>query len=344
MLNEKGVPERNDDLNMNIRSRNEETGQDSSERSADIREQLREVRNHIIPSPSRGDTFFEHCYHPGFVLHILSGVFIDVNDAFISLFDYDREPLLAGEVRARELIHSKDQPLMKMARRAPEKIPDSEHDAFGMNQSGSSFPIRLAIASRTVQDHHLLYGICREVSDQKEREETLRKQLNEVVQANSRILTLTEKVKEVPHLMSELMDRDPEPDDEFFRAAKSTLRDRSGLNYKHVNFFLFDDRKQELKSALPGEAEADSIPLSADHPVAEVVAGDEPIQRTEKDVFVLDLPGEQQSLGALRITLNTQERRLMEGNPSVWNGFRETLITLSNMLGLILQNRRLHKS
>lgn len=322
---------------MNLHSSDNPAGRKGTGESRDIREQLRELRDDLFPSSARGKTFFEQCIHPGFVLHILSGVFIEVNEAFRAFFGHDRDELLSGAVRAGNLIHTEDQPLLKLARRAPENIPSAEYEAYALTHAGDSIPIRMAICSRTVHDHHLLYGVIREVTDQKKREETLRQQLQEAVQANNRILTLTEKIKRVPQLTSKLMNQEPDSVQTLFQTVKSTLSKRSGMNYQAVSFLIVDKSGNQLTSPLSDDPE--SVALSANHPAAELIRDEDSMKRPRENTFLLPLPGADMPIGVLKIDIPPEERRLMEANPSVWNGYREILVTLSNSIGLILQSR-----
>ncbi len=320
---------------MNIRHNNDEPGFNKPSEPEDIREQINTIRNDIFPSHYE-ESFFEQCYHPAFVLHLFSGVFIEVNEPFQSLYGYDRDALTDGSTRADDLIHTEKEQLLKLARRAPDRIPDGTYSAFGLDHRGQTFPIRLAIRSRTVRDHQLLYGVMREISGEKERKKTLKKQLNEAVEANNRILALTEKIRKVPKLTSNLMNRDPEQD--FFRTAASRLQERTGLNYRGVTFYLFNESRTALKPSSPETSDREPILPDADHPVARVLSGDEPILRSGTNEFVLQLRGENRDFGVLQVNLHPRERKLMEGNQSIWNAYRETLVTLSNLFGLLLQN------
>jgi diguanylate cyclase (GGDEF)-like protein/PAS domain S-box-containing protein len=325
---------------MNKEHEGHRYGSDSDPLEDSLRETLSSIRNNIFPSETPSQTFFRQSVDPNFILHNSSGVFVSVNDAFISTYGYERPKLLDGTIRIIDLMN--DQQDVLKSSNSSDELPDNRNlEIEAIDRAGDTFPAHLSISYESVQGHTVIYGTLREISEQKEKEQTLRDQLNETVQANNRILALTEKMKQVPILTSNLLNKKYEK--EIYRRAREKLCERTGLNYKNVRFYLFDESKEYLRSPFTDDSDTGRIDVESDHPAVQVATGQKKIKRVEDNVFILPLRGEDKNYGVLEITLYPSERKLMEGSQSAWSGYQETLVTLSDLLGLILQNRRLYE-
>ncbi len=316
------------------------TGSDPDPLEEDVRDTLSSIRQEIFPSETPSQTFFRQSVDPNFILHNSTGIFVAVNEAFISTYGYTRQKLRQGQIRISDILNG-PQNLLDGSEKRGGHTERQNIELEAVNQAGETFPVHLSISPESIRDQLVLYGTLHEISDQKKKQQTLRDQLNETVQANNRILALTEKMKQIPILTSNLLNKKYEK--EIYRRAREKLCERTGLNYQDVRFYLFDDAKEVLQSPFKEDTEKRKIALDSNHPIIEVAQGQEKIKRLEDNVFILPLRGEDETFGVVEITLYDSERQLMEGNESAWSGYQETLVTLSDLLGLILQNRRLYE-
>ncbi len=326
---------------MSSRSGQSESALDQEPSSVSYREEIESIRCRIFSMDLPTFTFFRQSVAPNFILHKKSGMFVAVNEAFLKVTGYERRKLRNGSIRADDILLPSNQSLLNQTQDSTSFSEDQEIDTTALRPDGDTVPVRIRLTESNVQQHEVLYGTLREIKDQKDKEQNLRDQLNETVQANKRILALTEKMKQVPILTSDLLNEKKE--EEIMRRAREQLCKRAGLNYQDVEFYLFDESEDRLTSVLSEEEENGSISLDSGHPALEVATGEKKFKRTEENVFFLPLRGEDKNFGIVKITLHPNERQLMEGSQSAWSGYQETLITLSDLLGLILQNRRLYE-
>jgi len=292
-----------------------------------------------VNEPEVDRHLFHHAADPHFMLDLSSGAFVDVNEAFLSLIGYTREQMLEGRVTVDDLIVPQHEDLFELGQRAPERIPRDTFEVKMLDRDGNPHFLEVAVNPIELRDNHYVIASARDLTGEKQELEELRDQLNEAMKSNNRILALNEKIKKIPILTSSLLDLNEEP--QIFERARTRLRKRTGLNYSEVKFFLYGDQKQELHPFSEDDANSSSIPVHADHPVSRAVKTNRDFLRPDDDTFFLPIQGSEQGYGVMKVSLNTRERELMEGNQSSWNGYKETLVTLSNLLGLILQNHRL---
>ncbi len=284
---------------------------------------------------------FRESLDPHFLLDLESGEFVEVNPAFETITGYSREELLEGTVSVEELVSDKTLNLLRLAQKSPDRVPRGRFNLTAEGRNGEPLDMEVTISPVQFVEKVYLHGLARDLSDEKEELDELRQQLDEAMRSNNQMLALNEKIKEIPILTSDLLDLSRE--EKILNRAQERLRERRGLNYSEATFYLFDDERKQLLPFDTSENQYDRVHVESDDPVARTVQGEEDFLRPEEDLFFLPIEGSKRCYGVMKVKLNSHERELMELNDTAWDGYTETMVTLSNLLGLILQSHRLTK-
>jgi diguanylate cyclase (GGDEF)-like protein len=162
--------------------------------------------------------------------------------------------------------------------------------------------------------------------------------IEELGYANSRIYALTEKIRRVPELTPQLLHITSE--EELLERTGQLLCAREGLGYADVNFYLLREDGLELAHSTI-KTKRRTLKLSSDHRLVRVLAGEVPGGMTNKDAM-LALKGRERNIGVMEVFFHPKEIEVLEDNERALKGYRDLLETLSNVVGLLVENLHLY--
>lgn len=305
----------------------------------DLEDLLSSLRHQISTRDPGCNCFIYRSAMPCFVLHVSSMAFVDVNRAFVTTSGYSRETVLTGSVRAPSLLDGAHQGIVRVARRCPARIPEDPFVAGCVDQSGASFSAEISVSSRHVQNQRLLYGSLRDITEQIDTEQTLNDQLEHAIQSNRRLLRLRQKYRAIPDVTAELLQKTHKVG--ILTRARSMLCDRMGMNLEQVQFYLLNENDDRLERPFPNENDETTPSQEISSQAMEVARGTSDVQRPEPDVLILPLKAGDKRFGVMEVTIDPDERTLLEPDDLVWSACRELMLVLSNIIGLLIENCRL---
>ena len=281
---------------------------------------------------------FENANDPQYVLDLDTQKFIEVNPSFERLTGYSREELLSGTMTVAKLVARESMPVYQQKREMRRVTPAERYDLKFLTKSGEKKPVELSVRRIVLQGREVVMGALRDLSQRKKLEQEMWEKIEELGYANSRIYALTEKIRRVPELTPQLLHITDE--EELLERTGQLLCAREGLGYANVNFHLLRDDGLELVHSTV-KTRRRRLALGEDHRLIRVLMGETPGGMTNENAL-LPLKGRERNLGVLEVFFHPKEIEVLQGNERALKGYRDLLETLSNVIGLLVENLRLY--
>ncbi|MEW6026538.1 MAG: diguanylate cyclase [Planctomycetota bacterium] len=294
---------------------------------------------------------FDDCNDPQYIISADTLRFITVNRAFADMSEYPEKTLL-GKLKYSDLILAEDLPRLREIIRKRKAGVSSERYSFRIKtKSGKVIPVEVSAHLIRLEDHPVIIGSWRDVSERQAWEKTTREKVSELALANNRILLLTEKIKDVPKLTSLLLKMPTE--EHLIKNICIALCDRQQLNYEFSAVYLLNEHYLTYcygKGLRPKICKDEmtlrpKIDIRKNHPLARAFRN----FISDRNVFwdsahgciILPLAGREKIIGLILLRINPKEQELMEANQTAKKGYYDVLKTLTNSIGLAIENIRL---
>ena len=269
-----------------------------------------------------------------------------VNSAFERILGHPRGELLSPEFDPNSLIHPDDRPRFSWG-----VGPEAEG-------GGESVEVRLVTKTGEVREVELSFlipppggkgyrlGSIRDISERKGLESKLKEEVGlhrrntiEAAKSSVRIYQLTERIRNVPQLVTSLLNAATE--DELFQEAARTLCEKLGLAYAGVSFLLKEEDRLRLKYSTSKKA-GKSYGLQKSSRYAK--AFKEGLEITRGGVSILPLKSRASVIGLMEIQFDENEKILFDESESVKQGQHDIVRTIAHMIGLMIENLRLYET
>ncbi len=281
---------------------------------------------------------FQNSNDPQYILDLDSQRFLEVNASFERLTGYSREELLSGAVTAPKLVARESLPTFQQKRETRRMTPAERYDLKVLTKAGEKRPVELSVRRIVLSNRDVIVGTVRDLSHRKKLEQDMWEKIEELGYANSRIYALTEKIRRVPELTPQLLHITDE--EELLERTAQLLCAREGLGYADVNFYLLRDDALELCYSTI-KTKKRKMKLSADHRLLKVLMGEAAGGMTNREA-VLPLKGRERNTGVMEVFFHPKEIEVLQGNERALKGYRDLLETLSNVIGLLVENLHLY--
>jgi diguanylate cyclase (GGDEF)-like protein/PAS domain S-box-containing protein len=292
-----------------------------------------------VVSPETFRILFENANDPQYVLDLDTQRFLEVNPAFERLTGWRREELLAPDFGgAAKLVARESLPTYQQKRETRRMNAAERYDLKLVLQNGEKRPVELSVRRLVLGGRDVVFGTVRDLAHRKKLEQEMWEKIEELGYANSRIYALTEKIKRVPELTPQLLHITNE--EELLERTAQLLCAREGLGYADVNFYLLKEDALELAYSTV-KTKKRSVKLSPQHHLVRVLLGEVPGGMTNREA-VLPLKGRERNLGVMEVYFHPKEIEVLQDNERALKGYRDLLETLSNVIGLLVENLHLY--
>jgi diguanylate cyclase (GGDEF)-like protein/PAS domain S-box-containing protein len=282
---------------------------------------------------------FEHSNDAQYVLDLDTQLFIEVNARFEQLTGYSRSELLNPALRAPMLVARESLPTYERKHQDRSALVSERFDLRLAGKGGERTPVEISVKKIAINGRDVVIGAVRDLTERKKIEQELWQKIEDLGNANNRIFALTEKIKQVPLLMSQLLDVADE--EEMLARAGRILSERQGLAFAQVEVFLVEGDVLELRYASHAKT-ARRHRLDSSHRLVQILQGGAP-EITARGAS-LPLKGRDRTLGVLAVEFAPKAVDILAGNEQVLKGFHDLLVTLANLLGLRIDNLRLYEA
>ena len=282
---------------------------------------------------------FENTNDPQYVLDLDTQRFIEVNPSFERLTGYRRDELLADGMTAPKLVARESLSTFQQKRETRRITPSERYDLKVITKPGDKKPVELSVQRIQLDGRDVVVGAVRDLTMRKKLEQEMWQKIEELGYANSRIYALTEKIRRVPELTPQLLHITDE--EELLERTAQLLCARDGLAYANVNFYLLRDDALELAHSTV-KTRKRKLRLDSDHRLVRVLNGQVPGGMTNREA-ILPLKGRERNLGVMEVYFHPKEIEVLEENERALKGYRDLLETLSNVIGLLIENLHLYE-
>ena len=283
---------------------------------------------------------FSNSNDPQYVLDRANGIFLEVNESFEKLSGYTRKELIDGKLSPLTLMAKESVNIYEDKRRIRPQGSSERYEIKMLTKSGQKSPIELSVRRLSMNGIEIVIGSVRDLTQRKKLEQEMWDKIQELGFANNRILTLTEKIRRLPELMPELLQITDEG--ELLAKTSTILCDRQGLGYSGANFYFIKDGALEMVYSTDKEKDTKRR-LPTTHKFAQILRGElQPIINNKEGV--LPLKGRDTNIGVLEVFFHPKEISVFEGNERAKKAYQDLLITMSEMVGLIIENLHLYET
>jgi diguanylate cyclase (GGDEF)-like protein/PAS domain S-box-containing protein len=289
-------------------------------------------------------TLFENSNDPQYILDLKNQIFLEANAAFLSLTEYSREEMI-GKLKSTDLTPQESYSTLIKKKENREKGIERERYEFKIKtKSGSIKPVEVSVHKLKLGGREVTLGSVRDISERLKLEKALRENITELALAGNRLLTLTEKIKNVPLLTTELL-KSQDEEALYTQTVNLLCGPESSLKYKNVLIYSLTNGQLDLVKngkSMPNQKFPKSVKIKSGHILAKIARGETLPQKIGAEV-IIPIKGSKEVFGIIVIILDQKEKELMETNPIAYKSYNDVMETIVSVLGLLIESIELNE-
>ncbi|MCZ6689321.1 MAG: diguanylate cyclase [Planctomycetota bacterium] len=266
------------------------------------------------------------------------------NSAFERISGYTRTELSAPDFDAKSLIPPEERDRLPWEADGSGQGSSERIEGRLVTKTGEMIDVEFAALNTPFNRKTYRLGSIRDVSDRKNLETKLKDEVSlhrrntiEAAKSSVRIYQLTERIRNVPNLVTGLLNSTTA--DELFREAARTLCEKDGLAYAGVSFFIREGNELTLAYSTTKKAgRRYNLQKNTRH----AKAINEGMEITQGGTTILPLKSREEAIGLMEILFDENERILFDESESVKQGQRDIIRTVAHIIGLMIENLRLY--
>ncbi|MFH1227033.1 MAG: sensor domain-containing diguanylate cyclase [Planctomycetota bacterium] len=280
---------------------------------------------------------FDNSNDPQYIIELSSTAYIAVNQAFCEITGYKKEEA-EGRLTLKDLTPAADLPLMRKIIERRKKGVETERYIYRIKaKSGEIKHVEVSVRKISYNGHDLIVGSWRDLSERLAMERTLRERMRESALATNRIMALTEKIKGVPLITSALLRASSE--DSLIENMGKALCEQRRFAIIGLAIYLSTDNHLELRFSLNIKMPK-RVNIRGNHPLVKQLES-EVIPDYISETITFPIRGKTEPIGVMNLRFDPKEHELLQGNPIARKGYIEVIKTISDILGLSIENIRL---
>ncbi len=272
-------------------------------------------------------SIFDSSMEPQFILEKSSHNFVDVNKLFEALTGYRRDELV-GKLQFTNLVE--DNHIKTLL----ETADDLKTEVKLKTKNGQLLSVQLQLFS---MGENNFAGFARDLTEKKLYVESAWEKIEEIIKSNSRLGIIKEKLEAMQELARELLDL--KSVNHVFECATDFMQKRDKLGYAKATFYLLEGKI--LVPAL-SETKTRDIKIDKKDGLADLLTGKSQYIEKGNQLFVA-LNGKEGIIGVMDVQLPQRELESLKGNEVAIRGYRDIVIAIAEIIGLVLENIRLYE-
>ncbi|MBI4231657.1 GGDEF domain-containing protein [Candidatus Peregrinibacteria bacterium] len=285
-------------------------------------------------------TFFESSLDPMFVADATSKMLVEVNDSFLKATGYTQDDIRRSDEKPINLISDESMPYIAEKQKQLRKDGFARYEVKLVKKAGGKIPIELSVRYIKLSDKDYVIGSFRDISQRKLSEQESWERIRQLGLANTRIMTITEKIGSIPDFAQKILDANNET--EILERASAALCDRLGMGYENVTFYLV--RSEDLWLAYSTDTQKRlNQKLSKDHKFCKILSEElSPIVEDKGGVVPIKDKGK--SIGVMEIYFQPSTVEVFKGYRQALKGYQDLMFALAEIIGLRIGNLRLYET
>lgn len=178
-----------------------------------------------------------------------------------------------------------------------------------------------------------IYKKTADIKSKEHLQQTLELQRNAL-----RIHALTEKIRHIPMVISQILTIDQE--EEFFKSVSNFLTNEPELGIKKIDFYILKNKKLYIYKQESGLIEFKD---EREYPTIMKIINSQKSLLEQQNIYYSPLIGKQNTFGVIKLILDEFEVKLIFENALIARGYIDSLESLAKILGIFFNSILLYK-
>lgn len=308
--------------------------------SKDKKEPKNKERALAPPTPSNFyKVFFENASAPMFVSDSEGKLIVEANDSFYEVTGYSAADVKRQQEKPINLIAEESIPYIQEKQKQFKKDGLARYEVKLVKKSGEKVPIELTIRHISIENKDYVIGSIRDIAQRKLAEQESWERIRQLGLANTRVMTITEKISSVPEFAQRILGTVSEA--ETLEKAATILCDRLGMGYQSVTFYVLKGEDLWLAYSTDTQKRTNQK-LPKDHKFVKILTEKLPPIIEDKG-GVIPIKDRITNIGIMEVYFHNATIEIFQGYHQALKGYQDLLFALAEIIGLRIGILRLYE-